>query len=49
MVDPVASGIVARLDHPSGNITGFANYEASMGGKIALGLKRAAIMIAQAI
>jgi ABC-type uncharacterized transport system substrate-binding protein len=51
MVDPVASGIVARLDRPSGNITGFANYEASLGGKwlellseIAPGLKRAAIM-----
>jgi putative ABC transport system substrate-binding protein len=49
--DPVASGIVARLDRPSGNITGFATYEASLGGKwlellseIAPGLKRAAIM-----
>jgi putative tryptophan/tyrosine transport system substrate-binding protein len=49
--DPVASGIVARLDRPSGNITGFANYEASMGGKwlellseIAPGLHRVAIM-----
>src|SRR6516165_9746200 len=31
--DPVASGIVARLDRPSGNITGFANFEASLGGK----------------
>jgi putative tryptophan/tyrosine transport system substrate-binding protein len=49
--DPVTVGIVARLDRPSGNITGFANYEASVGGKwlellseIAPGLKRAAIM-----
>jgi putative ABC transport system substrate-binding protein len=49
--DPVASGLVARLDRPSGNVTGFANLEASMGGKwlellseIAPGLKRAAIM-----
>jgi putative ABC transport system substrate-binding protein len=49
--DPVASGIVARLDHPAGNITGFAALEASVGGKlvellseIAPGLKRAAIM-----
>jgi putative ABC transport system substrate-binding protein len=50
--DPVASGIVARLDRPSGNITGFADLgEASLGGKwlellseIAPGLKRAAIM-----
>jgi putative tryptophan/tyrosine transport system substrate-binding protein len=51
VVDPVASGIVARLDRPSGNITGFADLEASLGGKwlellseIAPGLKRAAIM-----
>jgi putative ABC transport system substrate-binding protein len=49
--DPVASGIVPRLNQPGGNATGFANYEASMGGKwlellseIAPGLKRAAIM-----
>jgi putative ABC transport system substrate-binding protein len=49
--DPVASGIVPRLDRPSGNITGFANFEATLGGKwlellseIAPGLKRAAIM-----
>jgi putative ABC transport system substrate-binding protein len=51
VADPVASGIVARLDRPSGNITGFASNEASLGGKwlellseIAPGLKRAAIM-----
>ena len=31
--DPVASGIVARLDRPSGNITGFAIFEATLGGK----------------
>jgi putative ABC transport system substrate-binding protein len=49
--DPVASGIIERLDRPSGNITGFADLEASLGGKwlellseIAPGLKRAAIM-----
>jgi putative tryptophan/tyrosine transport system substrate-binding protein len=49
--DPVATGIVARLDRPSGNITGFANYEAPLGGKwlellseIAPGRKRVAIM-----
>jgi putative ABC transport system substrate-binding protein len=49
--DPVATGIVARLDRPGGNITGFAASEASLGGKwlellseIAPGLKRAAIM-----
>jgi putative ABC transport system substrate-binding protein len=51
VADPVASGIVARLDRPNGNITGFALYELSLGGKwlellseIAPGLKRAAIM-----
>jgi putative tryptophan/tyrosine transport system substrate-binding protein len=49
--DPVASGVVARLDRPSRNITGFVNFEATLGGKwlellseIAPGLKRAAIM-----
>jgi putative ABC transport system substrate-binding protein len=49
--DPVAGGIVRRLDRPSGNITGFGGLEASLGGKylellseIAPGLKRAAIM-----
>ena len=31
--DPVASGIVPRLNQPGGNITGFANLEASLGGK----------------
>jgi putative ABC transport system substrate-binding protein len=49
--DPVASGIVAQLDRPSGNTTGFATNEATLGGKwlellaeIAHGLKRASIM-----
>jgi putative ABC transport system substrate-binding protein len=49
--DPVASGLVPRLDRPNGNITGFSGWEATMGGKwlellseIAPGLKRAAIM-----
>jgi putative ABC transport system substrate-binding protein len=51
VADPVAQGIVQRLDRPSGNVTGFGNYEATLGGKwlellseIAPGLKRAAIM-----
>jgi putative ABC transport system substrate-binding protein len=49
--DPVASGIVPRVDRPSGNITGFGGSEASLGGKwlgvlseIAPALKRAAFM-----
>jgi putative ABC transport system substrate-binding protein len=51
LADPVASGIVPRLDRPGGNVTGFVNFEASLGGKwlellseIAPGLKRAAMM-----
>jgi putative ABC transport system substrate-binding protein len=51
LIDPVASGIVPRLNRPGGNVTGFAGFEASLGGKrlellseIAPGLKRAAIM-----
>jgi putative ABC transport system substrate-binding protein len=31
--DPVASGIVPRLNQPGGNVTGFAVLEASLGGK----------------
>jgi putative ABC transport system substrate-binding protein len=49
--DPVASGIVPRLNQPGGNTTGFANFEATLGGKwpellseIKAGLKRVAIM-----
>jgi putative ABC transport system substrate-binding protein len=49
--DPVAAGIVARLDRPSENTTGFAILDASLAGKwlellseIAPGLKRAALM-----
>jgi putative ABC transport system substrate-binding protein len=51
VADPVASGIVPRLDRPNGNVTGFASSEATLGGKwlellseIAPRLKRAAIM-----
>jgi putative ABC transport system substrate-binding protein len=49
--DPVAIGIVPRLNQPGGNITGFANNEATLGGKwlellseIAPRLKRTAFM-----
>jgi putative ABC transport system substrate-binding protein len=51
LTDPVATGIVPRLDRPGGNVTGFASYEATLGGKwlellseIAPGLKRTVIM-----
>jgi putative ABC transport system substrate-binding protein len=49
--DPVASGTVSQLDRPSGNVTGFATWEASLGGKwlellsdVTPGLKRTAVM-----
>jgi putative ABC transport system substrate-binding protein len=49
--DPVASGLIERLNRPGGNTTGFALFEPSLGGKwlellseIAPGLKRAALM-----
>jgi putative ABC transport system substrate-binding protein len=51
VAEPIGQGFVARLNRPSGNITGFAVLESPMGGKwlellseIAPGLKRAAIM-----
>jgi len=51
ITDPVASGLVARLDRPGGNLTGFAIENATLGGKwlellseIAPGLTRPAIM-----
>ena len=31
--DPVTQGFVTNIAHPGGNITGFAAYEASFGGK----------------
>ena len=37
--DPVGSGLVSSLPHPGGNITGFINIEASLGGKWAELLK----------
>jgi putative ABC transport system substrate-binding protein len=49
-VDPVASGIVPRLNQPGGNITGFAVFETTLPGKwlellseIAPGLKTPAL------
>ena len=49
--DWVASGIVPRLDRPGGNVTGFALFETTLGGKwlellseIAPGLKRVGVM-----
>jgi putative ABC transport system substrate-binding protein len=51
VADPVASGIVGKLNQPGGNITGFGAVEATLGGKwlellseIAPRLKRPTIM-----
>jgi putative ABC transport system substrate-binding protein len=33
VLDPVYSGLVSNLARPGGNITGFTNFEPSMGGK----------------
>jgi putative ABC transport system substrate-binding protein len=51
VTDAAGSGIITQLDRPGGNITGFATFEAALGGKwlellseIAPGLKRVAIM-----
>ena len=40
--DPVDSDFVASLARPGGNITGFQNFEAAMGGKWLGVLKEAA-------
>lgn len=42
VADPVASGIVANLAKPGGNVTGFTNVEPSLGGKWLELLKEAA-------
>ena len=49
--DPVGSGFIASVPRPGGNLTGFIDLEASIGGKwlellteIAPGVKRVAIM-----
>ena len=49
--DPVASGVISNLAHPGGNVTGFTDHEASLGGKwlellteVAPGISRALIL-----
>ena len=46
--NPVGSGFVASLAHPGGNITGFTNFEPSMGGKWLELLKQIAPGVARA-
>jgi putative ABC transport system substrate-binding protein len=52
VADPVASGLVSSFAHPGGNITGFTNFELTMGGKwletlkeVAPGVNRAAVVL----
>jgi putative tryptophan/tyrosine transport system substrate-binding protein len=33
VVDPIGSGLIASLARPGGNVTGFTNFEPTMGGK----------------
>ena len=33
VIDPVGQNLVASLAHPGGNVTGFSNVDAEMGGK----------------
>jgi putative tryptophan/tyrosine transport system substrate-binding protein len=42
VADPISSGFVTKLGRPGGNVTGFALYEPSMGGKWLELLKRIA-------
>jgi putative ABC transport system substrate-binding protein len=42
VADPIRSGYVQNLGHPGGNVTGFSNFEASVGGKWLELLKEAA-------
>src|ERR1700685_3331574 len=42
VADPIRSGFVQNLAHPGGNVTGFTNFEASVGGKWLQLLKEAA-------
>jgi len=51
VTEPLAQGMVTNLAHPGGNVTGFTNFEFSMGGKwlqilkeIAPGTRRATVM-----
>jgi putative ABC transport system substrate-binding protein len=49
VADPVGDGFVASLPRPGGNITGFINVEAGMGGKLLELLKEIAPAVTQAV
>ena len=46
--DPVGAGFVASLAHPGGNITGFTNFDYSIGGKFLELLKEIAPRVTRA-
>jgi ABC-type uncharacterized transport system substrate-binding protein len=46
--DPVGAGFVASLAHPGGNVTGFTNFEYSIGGKFLELLKEIAPQVRRA-
>ena len=48
VANPIGAGFVASLAHPGGHITGFTNFEPSMGGKWLALLKEVAPLVARA-
>jgi putative ABC transport system substrate-binding protein len=49
VADPVGSGFIDNLAHPGGNITGFTNFEAEIGGKWLELLKEVAPTVTHAV
>ena len=49
VADPVGSGFIDNLAHPGGNMTGFSNFEAEIGGKWLEILKEAAPTVTRAV
>jgi putative ABC transport system substrate-binding protein len=49
VADPVGAGLVQSMAHPGGNITGFSNFEYSIGGKWAELLKQIAPHVTRAL
>jgi putative ABC transport system substrate-binding protein len=49
IADPVGSGFIDNLAHPGGNITGFTNFEAEIGGKWLEILKEVAPTVTRAV
>jgi putative tryptophan/tyrosine transport system substrate-binding protein len=49
VADPVGSGFIDNLAHPGGNMTGFSNFEAEIGGKWLEILKEVAPTVTRAV